>query len=259
MRYSVATLLAFAATALAQTAGFDVLTEPTKGESVPAGETFTIEWESTSKYASETVTLSLLGGSSPSTLQVLGTIASGVKSSAGKYDWAVNSTLGSDATYGIQLTLDSDKETFQYSFPFVIAASSSSSSAAGSSSAASTAAASTTAAATTSKSSTTEAAVSSAVSTAVSATVSVESSAASAAVSVVSAASSAAATTLTTKVGNATTTGKTATATATATKTGSGSSSTSSSATVVTNAAGSVNFAGSLAALAGFIAVYAAL
>ncbi len=50
------------------------------------------------------------------------TTAGGVASSAGKFAWSVDSTLGKDATYGIQITLDSDSTIFQYSFPFHIKA-----------------------------------------------------------------------------------------------------------------------------------------
>jgi len=121
MRFAVsaAALLAFASSALAQTPNFDPITSPTKDEDVKAGSTFDIVWQPSSSY-SGTVTLGLLGGSSPSTLSDVGTIASGVDNSAGNYSWAVSSTLGTASTYGIQITLDSDKTVFQYSFPFQI-------------------------------------------------------------------------------------------------------------------------------------------
>lgn len=61
-----ASALAFAASALAQTAGFAVLTSPTQGEKVPSGKTFTIKWEA-GKYTGP-VTISLLGGDTPTTL-----------------------------------------------------------------------------------------------------------------------------------------------------------------------------------------------
>jgi len=127
MRFAIsAAILALVSSVLAQTTdGFDVISAPSKDQEVPAGTTFDIVWAPSTKFTG-TVTIGLLGGSSPSTLQTLSTIKSGVASSAGKFTWAVDSTLGTDSTYGIQITLDSDKTVFQYSFPFHIKASSSS-------------------------------------------------------------------------------------------------------------------------------------
>jgi hypothetical protein len=123
MRFTLSTaaFLAFASSVLAQTANFDVVTSPKKDEVVAAGATYTIVWEPDTKHPG-TVSLSLLGGETPSTLDTLATLKTGVASSAGKFEWAVDSTLGKDKTYGIQITLESDKKVFQYSFPFQIKA-----------------------------------------------------------------------------------------------------------------------------------------
>ncbi|KAI0136694.1 Ser-Thr-rich glycosyl-phosphatidyl-inositol-anchored membrane family-domain-containing protein [Xylariales sp. AK1849] len=122
MRFTAisAAALAFAASTLAQTAGFDAITSPGKDVDVPAGETFTIEWQPGTYDG--TVTLSLLGGQTPETLQVLSAFAEGVENTDGSYAWGVDSSLGDKATYGIKITLDSDPTIFQYSFPFHIAA-----------------------------------------------------------------------------------------------------------------------------------------
>lgn len=127
MRFTIAAALAFATTAFAQTAGFDAMTTPAQNENVPAGETYTIVWQQ-GTYTTGTVTLSLLGGETAATLVDLGSFASGVDNAAGSYTWAVDSSLGSAATYGIKITLDSDSSVFQYSFPFHITAGSSSTS-----------------------------------------------------------------------------------------------------------------------------------
>lgn len=76
MRFSTATVLAFAAAAFAQnpTANFDPITTPTQDENVPAGSTFEIDWEPSASY-SGTVSIILLGGASAGTLEVLSTIA----------------------------------------------------------------------------------------------------------------------------------------------------------------------------------------
>lgn len=74
MRFTItAAALAFAASALAQTTGFDAFTTPAKDENVPAGETYTIVWQPNG--VTGTVTLSLLGGATPGTLNVLNTLA----------------------------------------------------------------------------------------------------------------------------------------------------------------------------------------
>lgn len=76
MRYSIpAAFVAFVASAVAQTAGFDALSTPAQGESVAAGSTYNVVWAASS-YTDETVSLTLLGGDTPSTLQILGTFAS---------------------------------------------------------------------------------------------------------------------------------------------------------------------------------------
>jgi len=120
MRFAVsaAALAAFISTVLAQTADFDPITKPVKDEDVPAGSTYDITWDLTPKYTGS-VTLSLLGGKTPGTLVALGSIGT-ADNGDGKFAWDVDASLGDDATYGIQITLDSDKTIFQYSFPFHI-------------------------------------------------------------------------------------------------------------------------------------------
>lgn len=68
----------------------------------------------------------LFGKSSHSHVSSLG----GLDNSAGSYAWAVDASLGAEATYGLKITYDSNPEVFQYSFPFHIAKGAASSSAA---------------------------------------------------------------------------------------------------------------------------------
>jgi len=119
MLFSAAAVLAFVASAVAQTAGFAPITKPGPQETIPAGSSYQIGWQSTDAYTG-TVTISLLGGSSPGTLQPLGVLATSVDITAAAYSWAVDSSLGSLSTYGIKISLDSDPTTFQYSNPFAI-------------------------------------------------------------------------------------------------------------------------------------------
>ncbi|PKS10578.1 hypothetical protein jhhlp_002332 [Lomentospora prolificans] len=122
---SAAALLAFVSTALAQTANFDVIRAPTEDEIVPAGKTYTITWDAApATYDDQTVTIVLLGGSSPGSLVPADEpVAAGIVNSLGSYEWAVASDLGKDAVYGLRIQLDSDDTVFQYSFPFHIEAS----------------------------------------------------------------------------------------------------------------------------------------
>jgi hypothetical protein len=76
MRFSTisAAALAFAVSAFAQTAGFDVLTSPSNLESVPAGKTFTIVWTPDTTHTG-TVTIHLIGGATQNTQTEIGIIA----------------------------------------------------------------------------------------------------------------------------------------------------------------------------------------
>jgi hypothetical protein len=66
--------LATASTVVAQTAGFDVFTQPlTPGSTIAAGSTYTIEWTPSSPAG--TISIVLLEGPSNTTLQIGPTIA----------------------------------------------------------------------------------------------------------------------------------------------------------------------------------------
>ncbi|RYP56298.1 hypothetical protein DL770_010843 [Monosporascus sp. CRB-9-2] len=114
----VASSLAFAASVTAQVAGFAAMSAPAEGEVIPAGSTYTIQWGAGGYTGS--VRITLLGGQTPETLVPGGDIASGVQITDESYNWAVDCTLGEQATYGIQITSEADPSTFQYSFPFHI-------------------------------------------------------------------------------------------------------------------------------------------
>lgn len=79
MRFAVsaAAILAFVSSALAQnpTADFDSVSKPEKNENVAAGSTYVVTWTAPAKYSGK-VSISLLGGNDPSTLQVVDTVAS---------------------------------------------------------------------------------------------------------------------------------------------------------------------------------------
>ena len=69
-----ASALAFAASAMAQVAGFAVMSSPAKDEDVPAGSNFNIKW--TAGEYSGPVDLTIMNGQTPETLQLGSKIAS---------------------------------------------------------------------------------------------------------------------------------------------------------------------------------------
>ncbi|KAI1100482.1 Ser-Thr-rich glycosyl-phosphatidyl-inositol-anchored membrane family-domain-containing protein [Jackrogersella minutella] len=112
-----ASALAFAASAVAQTAGYAAMSSPAESSKIPSGKPFTIKWAA-GTYTGQ-ATISLLGGASPSTLSP-GPVLTTIDVTAGSYTWDVDCSLGKDATYGIKIASVADAATFQYSFPFVI-------------------------------------------------------------------------------------------------------------------------------------------
>jgi hypothetical protein len=70
-----ATFLALASRVLAQTQGFDAITAPTEDQTLTAGTTTTVTWDYNPKYAGM-VTITLLQGATPKTLQLGSAIAS---------------------------------------------------------------------------------------------------------------------------------------------------------------------------------------
>lgn len=122
MRYSFAAVLALASSVLAQTPGFNVISKPGNFEDVPAGSTYTVVWSPSPDYAGKSVTVSLIGGKDQKSLQPIDTLGKATVDD-GKFEWKVDSKLGDKVIYGVVITLDENKETFQYSFPFHIAGS----------------------------------------------------------------------------------------------------------------------------------------
>lgn len=124
MRSTFASILALAATAVAQTAGFDPIYTPSDSEVVPAGSTYKVTWSAPAQYKNVKVDISLIGGASQATLQTVGDVASGVANSAEQYQWSVPEDLGDDAVYGLVFKVAGNPDVFQYSQPFKIKAAS---------------------------------------------------------------------------------------------------------------------------------------
>jgi len=117
---SASAVLAFAASAIAQTADFNPVYSPKDGEVVPAGSTFEVTWSAPAKYKDGTVSISLIGGADQSTLVPISDVASGIANSAETYKWTVDPALGGEQLYGLVFKLESNPEIFQYSQPFKI-------------------------------------------------------------------------------------------------------------------------------------------
>ncbi len=156
MRFFAAVAVALAGSAVAQVGPndptFDQINLPDTNEKVPAGKPYTIKWTVPSTAPSGPVTIVLCGGSSAQTLQNISTIAckfttrdlmgyvwyfvltiafccvAGVENSLGEYVWAVGSTLGDQAAYGLKVILEANNTRWGWSKGFKIAASLSSSS-----------------------------------------------------------------------------------------------------------------------------------
>ncbi|KAL7936084.1 hypothetical protein V8C35DRAFT_296833 [Trichoderma chlorosporum] len=124
MRFTltVPAFLALVSSAFAQTADFDPIIVPTSNEVIAPGAPFTVEWTVPAKYASDTITIELIGGPTQATQQVLATIATGVKNAQKSYVWNVDPSLGNQAYYGLIFRSESDSSVFQYSNPFHIKA-----------------------------------------------------------------------------------------------------------------------------------------
>lgn len=73
--FYAATCLALVSRVFAQTEGFDAITAPTKDQTLAAGTTSTVTWDYNPQYAG-TVTITLLQGATPETLQLGSAIAS---------------------------------------------------------------------------------------------------------------------------------------------------------------------------------------
>lgn len=69
-----AAAMAFAASVIAQTPGYAVISQPGEGSSLPSGKEFEIKWEAGAFTGPATI--SLLAGESPTTLQAGATIGS---------------------------------------------------------------------------------------------------------------------------------------------------------------------------------------
>ncbi|KAH9893044.1 hypothetical protein F4778DRAFT_749404 [Xylariomycetidae sp. FL2044] len=99
---------------------FVTFVQPYENELINAGSTYEVRWNPSA--VSGDATLSLLSGENDMTLSSAGDIDTAVDIQNGSYYWEVGRTLGTDAFYGLKLTLNSDTKMFEYGSSFKIAA-----------------------------------------------------------------------------------------------------------------------------------------
>ncbi|TAQ84483.1 hypothetical protein B7494_g7192 [Chlorociboria aeruginascens] len=114
-----AAIMAFASSTFAQVSGFDVMTSPADSFTYNAGSTLNIIWAPGTEAGN--VTLTLMQGASPGSLQVGPVLATNYNNTLGKYPWAIPTDMTWHGTYGINISLVTNVTHFQYSFPFYIA------------------------------------------------------------------------------------------------------------------------------------------
>jgi hypothetical protein len=85
MQYRAFVLFTFLGTALAADQpdpNFDSIYKPAKDEAVPAGKSYVVAWTAPTSAPKGTVTITLYGGTGPTTLQSIKTIGSKYQDSA---------------------------------------------------------------------------------------------------------------------------------------------------------------------------------
>ncbi|KAM3488755.1 hypothetical protein MY3957_007939 [Beauveria namnaoensis] len=124
MRFTIATVLAFAASAVAvgvdATEGFDRINTPNKDEQLTAGKPYVVKWDNPAPYTEGPVYIQLLGGNDPNTLTVKSERLATIDNKDKEYTWNVDASLGDDATYGLRFVWEKDDNVVQYSKPFHI-------------------------------------------------------------------------------------------------------------------------------------------
>ncbi|EGX94030.1 hypothetical protein CCM_02301 [Cordyceps militaris CM01] len=124
MRFTIATVLAFAASAVAvgvdAVAGFDKVNVPASGEQIPAGKPYVVKWEAPAPYSAGPIYIQLLGGKDGSTLTVKTEKLASLDNKEQQYTWNVDASLGDELTYGLRFVWAADENIVQYSNPFTI-------------------------------------------------------------------------------------------------------------------------------------------
>ncbi|KAI5921079.1 hypothetical protein F4810DRAFT_712897 [Camillea tinctor] len=123
MRFSsIISGLAFAASAIAQTPQFASVSQPTEGQVLMAGTPFKFVWQ-TANHLGGTISLYLLSGPDETHLELAATLAEHIPNEeTGEWEWIVPAALAAEVgVFGINITLDSDPNIFQYSPFFTVA------------------------------------------------------------------------------------------------------------------------------------------
>ncbi|CAK7231885.1 hypothetical protein SBRCBS47491_008081 [Sporothrix bragantina] len=117
---TLTSVLALVAAVAAQDPNFDSINTPIKGAQVPAGQPFTVTWTLLSATTpTGPITITLIGGASTTNLNPIAAIGHANNQDL-QFVWNVDSSLGAQPVYGLNITLDADDSHFQYSQPFQI-------------------------------------------------------------------------------------------------------------------------------------------
>ncbi|KAF1730612.1 hypothetical protein CRV24_008681 [Beauveria bassiana] len=112
MRFTIATVLAFAASAVGvgvdATEGFNRIDTPNKNEQLPAGKPYLVKWDNPAPYTEGLVHIQLLGGDDPNTLTVKTERLASIDNKDKEYTWNVDASLGDDATYGLRFVWENN-------------------------------------------------------------------------------------------------------------------------------------------------------
>jgi len=113
-------ILACIAAVKAQTAGFNPFLTPAAGQKILGGKDFDIVWQPSGAPDDATISIKLLQGDTPTTMQLGPNVASKIPSKSGCFKWNVPDSITDYKNYGFVMYLDGKEGVFQYSFPFHI-------------------------------------------------------------------------------------------------------------------------------------------
>ncbi|KAJ5103857.1 GPI anchored serine-threonine rich protein [Penicillium argentinense] len=101
-------------------AKFDPITKPTKGETLTAGKSYTIKWNTESSTDTDSVNLLLESGNSTENTEFVACISTDTSNRKGHFKWNVSTLLSHEETYYIKIGSIDNANTFSYSPPFKI-------------------------------------------------------------------------------------------------------------------------------------------
>ncbi|KAJ5612240.1 hypothetical protein N7510_005434 [Penicillium lagena] len=118
--YYATALFGIFGTALSLNPNFDLISKPTKGETIQAGSVYTIEWEKSTENYLGSINILLQNSESNYAAGYVEVISPNTQSGAGKYRWNVSSSLPTSDKYYIKIGSIDDASIFNQSPLFKI-------------------------------------------------------------------------------------------------------------------------------------------